>query len=200
MDPFLVRRATVDDATGIAEIQVRTWRVAYRDLLPADYLGSLSVVPRERMWTQLLDPVRAPEHSAFVAVVDGRLVGFVSAGPAHDIDLGAGRWGEVYAIYVEPASWGEGVGRALLAAAVDHLQADGMDPLVLWVLEGNDRARAFYERAGWRLDGAARTEAFGGEEAGEVRYQLGRDGGLGGGRGGGSRDGEGRVSGASPLD
>ena len=177
MDTILIRRATGDDATAIAEVQVRTWRVAYRDLLPADHLASLSVVLRERMWAQLLDPIRTPEHAAFVAVVDSRIVGFVSAGPAHDIDLGPGRPGEVYAIYVEPESWGDGVGRALLAAAVDLLQADDMDPLVLWVLEGNARARAFYERAAWRLDGAARTETFGGEEAGEVRYRLARYGG-----------------------
>jgi hypothetical protein len=58
------------------------------------------------------------------------------------------------------------------AAAGDLLHADGMDPLVLWMLEGNARARAFYEQAGWRLDGAARTETFGGKEAAEVRYRL----------------------------
>ena len=53
-----------------------------------------------------------------------------------------------------PRSWGAGHGSALHEAAMDHLAKEGFGEAVLWVLEGNERARRFYERRGWRADGA----------------------------------------------
>ena len=41
----------------------------------------------------------------------------------------------------------------------------------LWVLEDNPRAREFYERAGWAVDGARKAEARWGVRAPEVRYR-----------------------------
>ena len=53
---------------------------------------------------------------------------------------------------VRPASWHRGHARALLAEAVREIRAGGATPL-LWVLEENTRARALYERLGWRRTG-----------------------------------------------
>lgn len=50
---------------------------------------------------------------------------------------------------------GRGVGHALLHEAI------GTAPAYLWVLDGNDRAIRFYERQGFRLDGATKTEPVG---------------------------------------
>ena len=41
----------------------------------------------------------------------------------------------------------------------------------LWVLEENPRARAFYERCGWSLDGERKSEERWGVSAAEVRYR-----------------------------
>ena len=43
--------------------------------------------------------------------------------------------------------------------------------LHLWVVEGNARARRFYEREGWAPDGAAKEDEFGGQVVREVRYR-----------------------------
>jgi GNAT superfamily N-acetyltransferase len=40
---------------------------------------------------------------------------------------------------------------------VARRRAAGDRRLRLWTLEANDGARAFYERRGWRLDGASKT-------------------------------------------
>ena len=45
-------------------------------------------------------------------------------------------------------------------------------PVVLWVLEVNDRARAFYEAQGWGADGA--TEASRYEPHRNLRYRAAR--------------------------
>jgi hypothetical protein len=38
-------------------------------------------------------------------------------------------------------------------------------------MEGNSRARAFYEAQGWHLDGASQSFALGDENVPEVRYR-----------------------------
>ncbi|KRF23226.1 MULTISPECIES: hypothetical protein [unclassified Phycicoccus] len=41
----------------------------------------------------------------------------------------------------------------------------------LWVLDGNQRARRFYEHHGWRSDGAAKVDWCGDVRLDEVRYR-----------------------------
>ena len=43
---------------------------------------------------------------------------------------------------------------------------------ILWVLRDNQRARAFYESLGWRLDGPTSTENYGDLALEALRYQL----------------------------
>jgi RimJ/RimL family protein N-acetyltransferase len=53
-----------------------------------------------------------------------------------------------------------------------RLRAGGFEQAILWVLEDNPRARAFYERCGWQLDGVARGETFLETPVAEVRYRI----------------------------
>jgi ribosomal protein S18 acetylase RimI-like enzyme len=54
--------------------------------------------------------------------------------------------------------WGEGVGQALMAAALDSLRERGCTETTVWSLAANERANSFYERAGFTRDGGERTE------------------------------------------
>jgi ribosomal protein S18 acetylase RimI-like enzyme len=65
----------------------------------------------------------------------------------------AGEVGELYALYVTPAWWSAGAGRALMGSVLSALAAGGYRRVVLWVLADNARARRFYERAGFAADG-----------------------------------------------
>ena len=71
-------------------------------------------------------------------------------------------------LYVAPAAWGTGAARELMRTALDWLAAGGVDEAVLWVGEGNERARRFYEREGWTADGEMRASSLGPPE---VRYR-----------------------------
>jgi GNAT superfamily N-acetyltransferase len=64
-----------------------------------------------------------------------------------------GEVGELYALYLLPAWWSAGVGRALMTSALDALRGDRYRRVVLWVLADNARGRRFYGRAGFTLDG-----------------------------------------------
>jgi GNAT superfamily N-acetyltransferase len=64
------------------------------------------------------------------------------------------------ALYVRPAAWGTGVAARLHDRAVEALREAGVERARLWVLEENRRARRFYERRGWVLDGTSRVVEF----------------------------------------
>ena len=59
-----------------------------------------------------------------------------------------------------PEAWGSGAGSALMAPGIEALRASGYRDAILWVLEDNPRARRFYEREGWALDGGAKQDEF----------------------------------------
>ena len=163
-----LRRATPADAATIAGLQVRGSDWAYRALLPPNPLPAEErLAQRTRVWLTGLAP--DGERRSFLAEEDGVALGFVTCGSAEDAGLVA--TGEVFAIYLEPHAVGRGVGRALFAHAVADLTARGFHDAVLWVLEGNERARRFYERAGWATDGARKDYERNGALRHEVRYR-----------------------------
>ena len=159
-----VRRARVDDAAAIAEVHVRTWQGAYAHVFGEERLAGVTAEGRLRIWREILGGDR---QSVFVCEEDGRLVGFCGVGAGRDDDAD----GELHAIYVEPEAWGSGAGPALMQAGVEELRAAGFADAILWVLEDNPRARRFYEREGWHLDGARREGEHLGVRTAEVRYR-----------------------------
>ena len=59
-----------------------------------------------------------------------------------------------------------------MAAAKDWFAREGYPTAMLWVLADNPRARRFYEREGWALDGVTKTGKFLGVPVAEVRYRI----------------------------
>jgi len=165
-----IRRARPTDARAIAEVHVAGWRWGYRGILPDEHLDGLSVSEREARWADgLTEPVLGV--SRFVAVDRGRVVGFVAAGPSDgdfaEPPIGAA---EVGAIYLLEEVQGTGVGRALLERATEAMRTNGYRHAVLWVFEANDRARRFYQAAGWFPDGAHAEHRFDGGSRPVLRY------------------------------
>jgi len=146
-----IRAAVADDAHSIADVHVRSWRAAYRGLVDQAFLDRLSHFEHLSMWRHRFEAAD-PDLHVLVAEAGGEVVGFSSFGPSRDDDAGVGT-AEVYAIYLAPEWFGTGVGRKLLAGTVESLSRLGFRKFTLWVLELNDRARRFYEVAGWRWDG-----------------------------------------------
>ena len=164
-----VRDAFATDAAAMGRVHVAAWQVAYRGLMPDAYLDGLSAEDRARMWREALSAPPRPRSARFVSERGVDVVGFITVGPAAgDEDAVEG---EVYALNVEPGRWGVGVGRALLDAGTAHLRAAGFAQALLWVVPGNARARAFYEAAGWRADGAERDDEVLGVRVAELRYR-----------------------------
>jgi GNAT superfamily N-acetyltransferase len=159
-----IRRARPEDAAAVADVHVRTWQSAYERVFGAERLAAIDVDSRRRFAERGIE-----RGGVWVAEDDGHVVGFVSIG---DSRQGPDE-GELYAIYVLPDAWGTGAGAGLMAAAVEALRS-AYPTSILWVLDDNPRARRFYEREGWELDGGTQTEDFLGLAVTEVRYRLRR--------------------------
>lgn len=172
MSEIVVRDAGVEDADEIARVHVGTWQSAYRGLMPGEFLDGLSIEQRAQGWRQALtdgDPY-LPDQKIWVAESNRRIAGFCTVGPSRDGDATEST-GELYAIYVDAGQWDTGVGVALVRRALKELSARFTEA-TLWVLDSNDRGRRFYEKGGWRPDGATKDDDRGSFVLHEVRYRI----------------------------
>ena len=85
----------------------------------------------------------------YLAERDGHVVGMVSGG-FNDGYPGT-RW--LYGMYVTPSDRGTGTAALLVRAINDWAKAEGVDEVYLHVTTSVARARAFYEKVGFRATG-----------------------------------------------
>jgi L-amino acid N-acyltransferase YncA len=151
-----VRRAEAADAPAMGRVHIDAWRWAYEGLFDASLFARRSVAGTTAMWERAL---ASGTSVVLVAEREGAVVGFAGCGPARDPDAAGA--GELYVIYIDPAVYRSGVGSALMARVLEELTGAGHHEAVVWVLESNQRGRSFYERWGWRPDGATKDEPNG---------------------------------------
>jgi GNAT superfamily N-acetyltransferase len=156
-------------------VHARTWQAAYAGIVDDAYLAALDVAELARSRRQYFG---TPGVHTLLAEEDGVIAGFVTFGRARP---GGGEDGELYAIYVDPARQGRGIGRALFERARDGLRDDGFPRMNLWVLSDNRPSRRFYERCG--MTPTVVTDVFtprgSTQELPEMRYALDLDDGEG---------------------
>ena len=152
---------------AVARVHVRSWQVAYRTLLPQEYLNQLHPADRAQRYDFTHQDQRRPH--TIVAIEGEEICGFATTMPSRDDDLP--EHGELCALYVDPERWGHGIGAALIQAARVRLMQFGFQNALLWVMHGNTRAARFYEIDGWVADGKRRTDTVWGMNVEEVRYR-----------------------------
>jgi GNAT superfamily N-acetyltransferase len=159
-----IRPVRPEDLEAIGDLHTRSRASAYAGLVPAEALDSMRPGAMVEWWTERWRWER-DTHRLLVAESAGSVTGFTYLGPSET--RGAA---ELYAIHVAPEHVGTGVGRALMKAALDELAKLRKRRAVLWVLDGNARARRFYERGGWTPDGGRRDGAIGNARTHQLRY------------------------------
>jgi ribosomal protein S18 acetylase RimI-like enzyme len=162
----MIRIATQTDASEIARIHVAGWRAAYDGIMPSDYLAALSEKQRAEEWRRRLEK---DSRLVWLACDETRILGWIAIGKCRDVDLHEA--GEVYALYVDPNSWRQGAGRALMNGIAAVLSARDYSQIVLWVLEQNGGGRAFYAKLGYAEDGAKKDISIGEASLREIRMR-----------------------------
>ncbi|NMM11165.1 MAG: GNAT family N-acetyltransferase [Polaromonas sp.] len=143
MSSYSVRPATARDAKAIAEIHVAAWQAAYSNLMSEEYLKKMTLEKRLAYWREAIE---FSEPQLLVATEGEQVVGFVGFDRSRDAGTKSSV-GEIWAIYVAPAHWGNGAGVALWDGAREGLKEEGCKHVTLWVLLRNERALRFCEHA-----------------------------------------------------
>jgi GNAT superfamily N-acetyltransferase len=182
-----IRSGSAADAASIAAVQRASWFAAYEGIIAREIIDRATAPDegarvrqtfRTRPWQRMMVAVAGTGETREPG--DPGIVGYASFGPETDVQTGLWpppltdtgrdrRVAELYALYVRPAWWSTGTGRALMDRVLAGTCAARYQSVVLWVLRDNTRARRFYERAGFTPDGATHVlDRLGGVT--EVRY------------------------------
>lgn len=151
------RIAWPQDAEGIAEVQIATWRRSYVDVLPPEVLEGLSLTALATAWREEIARPAEARQRILVALNEDRVVGYVLTAPASDPDCDPATGGEIDDLTVHTDHENSGHGSRLLQAAVDTLRADKFERAIVWLTSTDDARRAFLIESGWAADGAHRT-------------------------------------------
>lgn len=142
----VIRAATAEDMAAVAELWYVGWHDGHAGHVPEGLTAARTLEAfHERTPSRIVDTTVAVSE-------DGELLGFIMV--AGD---------EVEQVFVGRDARGTGLAARLLAEAERQVAGAGHDLAWLAVVEGNARARAFYERHGWR-------------DAGYLPYEVTADG------------------------
>ena len=164
-----VRVAWADDATAIADLQLRAWRDLYAGLVPVEALPT-DVEAAAEQWRSSLARSKDARNRVLVALERNRVVGFAVTCPGSDPDCDPVTDAELMEFTVDPGERGKGHGSRLLQAAIDTMIADRFTRSVLWAMSADDALRGFLTEARWAPHTARRELDL--RDTGETRGET----------------------------
>lgn len=151
-DGIELRPFAEGDLDAIVELSLRAWEPVFASV--RDVLGDEIFLRLHPDWrADQADAVRSSctseERAVFVAVADGRPVGFVTVA----LNAFHERMGWIDIIGVDPDYQRRGICERLTEVALEHMHSNGMDIAVVETGgdPGHAPARAAYEAAGFTL-------------------------------------------------
>ncbi|MEY4100079.1 MAG: hypothetical protein RL300_1250 [Pseudomonadota bacterium] len=167
--PTEVRPAAMRDAKSITEIRARSSQAAFKAVFPGEAVP-VGGTPEHTLvyWREAIE---YGEPQVLVAVQGSTVVGFVGFDRSRDPKT-PNTMGEIWALYVEPDHWGEGLGLALWDAAREGLMFEGCTKVSAWVPLGCERAMRFFDMAGFKREMTTiKTVPMGNTRVEEIRFK-----------------------------
>ena len=143
-----IRLATPADADDMARVVMRSWDVAYKDIVPDDVLREKNAT-RPAQYKRI---ITEENTTYYVIQTDGKTVGIMCVAPTQDDDLSDSVY-ELQVLYLHPDYYRKGLGAQAMAFAFDIARGLGKTAMTLWVLTENTNAIRFYEKCGFTADG-----------------------------------------------
>ena len=142
---MLIKRMRSEDWSRVREIRLR----ALRDT--PDAFGSTA--EREEQFTEADWRGRLESGATFLALAGERGLGMAVCSPYHDREGAAGLFG----MWVAAETRGQGVGRQLIEAVLQHASAEGFERVLLDVGDANEAAIRLYASCGFEPTGRRGT-------------------------------------------
>lgn len=144
-----IRRAEPGDEEILAHIQTQSWKAAFADILDKNELERCTNIERvKQMYHNVLK--REGCNVAIEYVEDKPHC--IAAWGKNRCGLGDAV-GELICIHSLQNGWRKGYGSAMMQHVLAQLREENYASVILWVFEANTRARAFYEKHGFKLTG-----------------------------------------------
>lgn len=159
-----IRAVKPSDADALSQVHDEAWSATYRGILPGVVLEKMLARRGPAYWQRV---ARRSGGGTLVLIFDGVVAGYATLGPNRTRRLTYG--GEIYEIYLRPSHQGVGLGGRLFREARRTLAAKRLDGLVVWALEDNQLACAFYGALGG-VPVARSVETFGNRRLGKTAF------------------------------
>lgn len=144
-----VRRATHDDERAMGRLGAMLV-AEHHEFDPKRFIAPVPLLP-ERYGKFLVSQIAKPEMVVLVAERGREAVGYAYGGiEGNDYIALRGPAGVLYDLVVDPDHRRQGVGTALLEAALEALKERGAPRVLLFTAEKNHPAQAMFDRAGFR--------------------------------------------------
>lgn len=146
----MIRKVTANDIPSLVDLTRTTRLATYNSLLsPSQQTAFHAANAPDLVEAMICQKVKQPGYCAYVYEQTGRIEGYIIANP---------HTGTIPFLFVRQGQHGKGVGSAL----VNHLKATTSTRAYrVVVLEGNVRARTFYESRGFLVVGVKDQLYFG---------------------------------------
>ena len=165
---FKVRPATLRDAKSIAELHNATAREAFKSMIGDVPIADVPLDKRQAYWREAIE---YSEPQVQVVLDDDKIIGFVGFDRSRDKGTPP-TMGEIWAIYVAAAYWGQGCWRGFVGRSPRRPARRRLYPRIVWVPLANDRAMRFHELAGFKREmSSAKTVAIGAVKVEEIRLK-----------------------------
>lgn len=161
-ETYTIRLATPEDINATLDMKLRAWREAYADQRPESFFTAAE--GRMEMEADWWARGMAQGAELWIALdEESNIVGVAGGGPAADDDADTGVMIDLQVLYVLSEHHGTGLAVKLLETVLVGRGA------LLWVLENNPRAQAFYAKHGFVADGRIEALADHWEGLNEIR-------------------------------
>ncbi len=160
-----IKRAQLNDASGIAKVHVDSWRTTYKHIMPVEFLNTLSYEQRTDLWKRNI-----AENADYVVVAEssnGQIIGFGTASKRKTNTVENS--GDLTSIYLLEEYQGQGIGKMLLKDLFLRFRQLKYEKIFVEVLEENN-TRYFYEYYGAKKVKAVEFE-IGGVKLKELVYE-----------------------------
>jgi len=138
---LVLREATIVDLRPLAELHVRTFNETH----VGPFGSGPTYATREWQWREKLSETDAVHFVLVLQTAAKQLVGFIWCHPTKDNPQWAARLNKIYLLREYQR---RGLGKRMVAAAVDRLVENGLTSMALFTETDNEPACNFYEQLG----------------------------------------------------
>jgi len=148
---YTIRCAKQDDAQALSELRLQL----DGETENFDREQGEGLIDQAGFEQVILNDTASPKNLCLVAVVDDQIIGYSRCEGsslkrlAHKVIFGVG---------VRKDFWGYGIGKALMQVSIDWADANGIQKMVLEVLETNDKAVQLYQKCGFEVEGILKND------------------------------------------